>query len=73
MTNKIGNLEGMTVNERLYVTHQLREFDGAVARRDLDRIRYILKSIHVDETAINSMVRNVETFGTAHDPTWRPT
>ena len=70
MTVSRDELEGMTTNERLFATAQSEAFDRAVAGKDFSAMRQILESVLVDEPAIRNMIRNVETWGTAHDPTW---
>ena len=49
-------LEGMTTNERLWETDLLSEFEDAQRSRDYDRIREILRSIHVDQPSIERIV-----------------
>jgi hypothetical protein len=63
------DLEGMSANERLFVTGQLDAFDRAVEEQDLPKVREILESVFVDEGAIRLTIGNVEVWGTAHDPT----
>lgn len=52
--------EGMSVNERLYEAGLLAEFDSAVARYDIARVREILESICVDEGSIKSFLERIE-------------
>jgi hypothetical protein len=70
MTISPDELEGMTTNERLFATGQSDAFDRAVAEKNFAALRQILESVLVDEAAIRQMIHNVETWGTAHDPTW---
>lgn len=43
---------GMTVNERLFVSGLMDEFDRAVEARDFDRIRSILRDVELTEESI---------------------
>jgi ABC-type multidrug transport system ATPase subunit len=43
---------GMTVNERLYVSGKLQEFDKAVAERNAQRARAILEEVGLTEESI---------------------
>jgi hypothetical protein len=49
---------GMTVNERLYLSGLFDEFDIAVATRDEEKLREILKQIFLSEENINAIVEN---------------
>jgi hypothetical protein len=69
MTRSQEDFVGMSANERLFVTGQLDAFDQAVAERNLPKVREILESVFIDETAIRLTTGNVEAWGTAHDPT----
>jgi len=43
--------KGMTVNERLYVSGFMNEFERAVKNRNVAKIRKILKNIYLTETS----------------------
>lgn len=40
---------GMTVNERLYASNLIDAFDHAVAEKDLDKVKSILRAIELDD------------------------
>ena len=44
--------DGMTVNERLYASGQLKDFDEAVKRQDVDRLIDILHSVGLNDELI---------------------
>ena len=44
--------KGMTVNERLYVSGLLAEFDKAVKEKDVNRVISILKNVELTESSI---------------------
>ena len=41
--------KGMTVNERLYISGLMDEFDQAVKKDDIDKVVNILKKIEITE------------------------
>jgi hypothetical protein len=47
---------GMTVNERLYVSGLMEEFDKAVQERDVDRICRILSSVELADENIGPVL-----------------
>ncbi|ODS77565.1 MAG: hypothetical protein ABS46_18045 [Cytophagaceae bacterium SCN 52-12] len=47
---------GMTVNERLYVSGLMDEFDKAVEGKDIDKILQILKAVGITD---NSLVKPI--------------
>lgn len=47
---------GMTVNERLYVSGLMDEFDEAVKERDVERIRSILNDVELTEESITPLL-----------------
>ena len=51
--------DGMTTNERLFVSGLLSEYDNAVARRDLNAVRRLLESVHVDEPSIQLILKKL--------------
>ena len=51
-------LAGMTVNERLYATEQFEAFDAAVSARDEDRLREVLKRLHIGEENVEAIIRS---------------
>lgn len=50
---------GMTVNERLYVSGLMEEFDTAVQERDIDRIRLILSSVGLADENIGPVLEQL--------------
>jgi hypothetical protein len=54
------NYYGMTVNERLFRSGLLKDFDAAIARKDVKRVVEILKSVELDDESIQA---NLEFFG----------
>lgn len=51
---------GMTVNERLYVSGLMDEFDKAVEARDVDRISSILSNVELTEESIRPILEQLE-------------
>lgn len=50
---------GMTVNERLYVSGLMDEFDKAVKERDVERIRSILSNVELTEESIKPILEQM--------------
>ena len=50
----------MTVNERLYVSGLMDEFDKAVEERDVDRIRGILSHVELTDESIEPILERLE-------------
>jgi hypothetical protein len=48
---------GMTVNERLYVSGHMDEFDIAVRRKDVERIKVLLRGVKLDEGSIKNILK----------------
>ncbi len=65
MNENSDDLSGMTVNERLFATGLLSEFDDAVARRDLIDVRRILEFVRMDEISLEKITENIKTSGSA--------
>jgi hypothetical protein len=53
---QVDGLEGMTVNERLFVSGLMNEFDKA-KRLDKDKARKILELLQVDKPSIDKIIR----------------
>ena len=51
---------GMTVNERLYVSGLMDEFDEAVKNKNIDRVRSILKEVELTEESIKPILEKLE-------------
>ena len=52
--------EGMTTNERLFVSGLLGKFEDAVSRGDKAAVREILQTIFIDETSILMILQSIE-------------
>lgn len=50
---------GMTVNERLYLSGLMDEFDKAVEEQDVDRIRSILSKVELTEESIRPIMEQL--------------
>jgi molecular chaperone GrpE (heat shock protein) len=49
----------MTVNERLYVSGFMDEFDKALAVRDVDKIRAILSKVELTEESMKPILEQL--------------
>lgn len=48
---------GMTVNERLYISGLMNEFDKAVKEKDKEKVTSILKEVDItDETLVDAII-----------------
>ena len=50
---------GMTVNERLYVSGLMDEFDEAIQQKDADKIRAILEKVELAEQSIKPILEKL--------------
>ena len=50
---------GMTVNERLYVSGRMDEFDKAVEENNSDEVRRILKKVDLNEESIEPILKQL--------------
>ena len=50
------DLSGMTVNERLYVSGLMDDFDKYL-KKDKERVKKILRDLYVDESSINEIIK----------------
>lgn len=50
--------KGMTVNERLYVSGLMDNFEKAVKEKNSNKVREILKSVGLDEESIRPILEN---------------
>lgn len=48
---------GMTVNERLYSSGKMDEFDRAVEKKNAEKVKAILKEVEVYEASINTILK----------------
>lgn len=51
---------GMTVNERLYVSGLMDEYDEAVEKKDAEKVRSILKQVELTEESIKPILEQLE-------------
>lgn len=51
---------GMTVNERLYVSGLLKDFDDAVSKKDVDKIKEILKNVELTDSSIRDIIQSLQ-------------
>lgn len=54
--NKVDGIRGMTVNERLYVTGLMKEFDKSL-KSNKEKAKRILELLHVDKPSIDKIVK----------------
>lgn len=50
---------GMTVNERLYVSGLMDEYDKAVKEKDAERVREILEKVDLTEANIKPILEHL--------------
>lgn len=50
---------GMTVNERLYVSGLMDEFDAAVEKSDSNKVRSILEEVQLTDESINPILEKL--------------
>jgi hypothetical protein len=50
---------GMTVNERLYVSGLMDEFDEAVQKKDAEKVRAILEKVELTEESIKPILEKL--------------
>lgn len=51
---------GMTVNERLYVSGLMPEFDEAVIQKDAEKVRIILERVGLSEELIKPIMERLD-------------
>ncbi|MCH4897198.1 hypothetical protein E0494_10930 [Marinilabiliaceae bacterium JC040] len=51
--------KGMTVNERLYVSGLMDEYDKAVEIRDIKKVTEILKKVKLEEVSIDPILKRL--------------
>jgi len=51
---------GMTVNERLYVSGLIDEFDKAVEEKDAERVRSILEKVELTDESIKPILDQLQ-------------
>ena len=51
--------KGMTVNERLYVSGYMDEFDKAVKEKDFQKVKLILEAIELNEESIKPILEQL--------------
>ena len=52
--------DGMTVNERLYVSGLMNEFDAAVEEKNVDAIRIILEKVELTGESIKPILEHLQ-------------
>ena len=52
--------KGMTVNERLYISGLMDQFDDAVKKKDLDKVISILKAVELNNESIKPILTSVD-------------
>ncbi|WP_162838820.1 hypothetical protein [Aquimarina longa] len=50
----------MTVNERLYASGLMDEFDKAVENKNIDKVKSILKKVELNETSIKPILESLD-------------
>jgi molecular chaperone GrpE (heat shock protein) len=50
---------GMTVNERLYVSGLMDEFDAAVQKKDAEKVQAILEKVELTEESIKPILEKL--------------
>lgn len=53
---------GMTVNERLYISGLMNDFDKAVEGKDAGKIREILERVELTEESIGPILEKLEIY-----------
>lgn len=51
---------GMTVNERLYASWLMDEFDEAVKKKNIEKVRDILKKVELAEDSIRPILEKLK-------------
>lgn len=51
---------GMTVNERLYASGLMGEFDEAVEKKDTEKVRIILGKVELTEASIKPILEKLD-------------
>lgn len=50
---------GMTVNERLYHTGLLNEFDEAISQKNIPKLKFVLKKLYFSSKDIQDMIEQL--------------
>ena len=59
--------QGMTVNERLYVSGLMDAFDKAVKVKDIQKVRSILENVELNEVSIKPILKDLGLSADAND------
>ncbi|NCB43177.1 MAG: hypothetical protein EOM59_11225 [Clostridia bacterium] len=51
--------KGMTVNERLYLSGFMDEYDKAIKEKNVEKIREILQKVELNEISINPILEQL--------------
>ena len=58
--NMYNEYKGMTVNERLYVSDYIEEFEEAVKLKDIKKVIFILKMVEItDDSLIEPILKEL--------------
>lgn len=52
--------DGMTVNERLYLSGLMDEFDKAVEAKNIDAVRTILRKVELNDESIMPILESLQ-------------
>ena len=56
----MSNYSGMTVNERLYASGLLKDFDDAVHKKDMDKVKAILQEVELTDSSIKDIIQSLK-------------
>jgi len=59
--------QGMTVNERLYVSGLMDAFDKAVKVKDIQKVNSILENVELNEVSIKPILKDLGLSADAND------
>lgn len=56
--------KGMTVNERLYLSGLIEEFDKAIESKNIAKVKSILRNVELSDDSIDPIIKNLITDAT---------
>ncbi|WP_291274642.1 hypothetical protein [Flavobacterium sp.] len=59
--SSIKNLKGLTVNEMLFHSNLMNEFDLAVNEKNLSKIKFILNALNLNHESIQEIIKKIAT------------